>query len=197
MEWLSSLLIAWIETEGSITLEVRHNCIYPCVQVAQKDRDPLEKLRSFLGFGEIVRGGSNWILKFRKAKDLRQLFRLLEKAPKEAWLTKNHNKWLKLKELWAWKQRRPRGHRYSKEEVAYLNELIKKIAPNSTKEVEFKTRRKLRRDLIEEIIRLREQGKTFQEISDALGIPKTTVFRYYKWNIGKKQEFKDRKYIGL
>ena len=190
MDSKAVLLVAWLETEGSITIEVRHNVVYLIFQIPQKEKEPLEKLRKLLGFGEITKAGSNYLLRFRNKKDIENIFRLLESVPKEFWLTHKYEKYLKAKEFWKWKSERPKRERYSKKEVEFLNIVLSVISPQSKKKIKYKNPKCPSRELLEEIFELRQQGKTFEEISQITRIPKTTVFRYFR-------RFKDRRYINV
>ena len=174
------LLVAWLETEGSITTEVRRNTVYLIFQIAQKEKEPLEKLRKLLGFGEIVKAGSNYLLRFRNKRDIEKLFEILDEVPKQFWLTYKYEKYLKAKEFWKWKFARSSKRKYSKEEVEFLNEVRTIISPKAKTKIEYKNPKYPPRELLEKIFKLRKEGKTFQEISQITQIPKTTVFRYFK-----------------
>jgi len=173
------LLVAWLETEGSIAINVRESNPRLEIQISQKYSEPLEKLKKYLGFGEITKAGANYILRFRTIIDIEKLFELLDRVSKDFWLTKKFEKFKLAKEFWNWRKKRNKHQRYSESEILYLNNIIHRISPKA-KDLKAKTFTGMNKELVrEKLNNLRKTGKGHKEIERELKIGRGTLYNWY------------------
>ena len=107
---LRSILIAWIETEGSIIVHVslkngKVSQINPKIEIYQKEILPLQRLQEKLGFGKLYLGKKkkSSYLCFNTKNDQIKLWNFLKYSQRNDWFTWKYElflKWKDFMELW-------------------------------------------------------------------------------------------------
>ena len=128
------ILIAWLETEGSFSIYFdRRKGFNPrlYIQIAQKDRKPLERIKQEMGIGQIVKNNSKcWVLRWRDIKDLKYILSYILQDDND-WYTNKLEKAKASFELINFRSKFTNGHRWLPEEKEFVINLCKKISPKS------------------------------------------------------------------